>query len=236
LDLDLSEKKSHIIYLKKDKVNFLGFQIWQSPEKILSKKSDVNPYGKKDRVKMNSKLRGACMQIPRTRITFSMNDVLRKLVDKGLVRYKAGKFFPTSYKSVLQYDIANIVLYNKSVFRGLANYYGFAHNWYDAKTLYNYFGRYCTAMTIAHKTKSKITKVFKKYGSELTITDSNNKVIASFGVLSNANFKKNVRQSYVSFSHTTDIEQLLLANLKVAKQHLISWRVLYAAHLLRCII
>ena len=223
LDLDLSEEKSHITYLKKSKANFLGFQIWQSPGKILSKKSDVSPYGKIDRVKMNSKFRGASMQIPRTRITFSMNEVLRKLVDKGLVRYKAGKFFPTSYKSALQYDIANIVLYIKSVFRGLANYYGFAHNWYDAKTLYNYFGRYCTAMTIAHKTKSKVPKVFKKYGSELTVTDSNNKVIASFGVLSNANFKKNVSQSYVSFSSVTDIEQLLLVNLKVAKQHLILW-------------
>jgi group II intron reverse transcriptase/maturase len=223
LDLDLSEEKSHITDLKKSKADFLGFQIWQSPGKILSKKSDVNPYGKIDRVKMNSKFRGASMQIPRTRITFSMDEVLRKLVDKGLVRYKAGKFFPTSYKSALQYDIANIVLYIKSVFRGLANYYGFAHNWYDAKTLYNYFGRYCTAMTIAHKTKSKVPKVFKKYGSELTITDSNNKVIASFGVLSNANFKKNVSQSYVSFSGVKDIEQLLLVNLKVAKQHLILW-------------
>jgi len=221
LDLDLSDEKSHITYLKRDKANFLGFQIWQSPEKMLSKKSDVNPYGKIDRVKMNSKFRGASMQIPRTRITFSMNDVLRKLVDKGLVCYKAGKFFPTSCKSVLQYDIANIVLYNKSVFRGLASYYGFAHNWYDAKTLYNYFGRYCTAMTIAHKTKSKVPKVFKKYGLELTITDRNNKVAASFGVLSNASFKKNVSQSDVFFSHVTDIEQLLLANLKVAKQHLI---------------
>lgn len=223
LDLDLSEEKSHITYLKKSKADFLGFQIWQSPEKIFSEKSDVNPYGKIDRVKMNSKFRGASTQIPRTRITFSMNVLLRKLVDKGFVRYKAGKFFPTSYKPALQYDIANIVLYIKSVFLGLANYYGVAHNWYDAKTLYNYFGRYCTAMTIAHKTKSKVPKVFKKYCSELTITDSNNKVITSFGVLSNANFNKNVSQSYVSFYSVKDIEQLLLVNLKVAKQHLISW-------------
>lgn len=51
LDLDFPEEKSCIIYLKKDKVNFLGFQIWQSPEK-----SDVNFYVKKDRVKINSSL------------------------------------------------------------------------------------------------------------------------------------------------------------------------------------
>lgn len=223
LDLDLSDEKSRITFLKKEKANFLGFQIWQSPSKLLSKKSDVNPLGKLDRVKMSSKFRGATMQIPRIRITFSMNNVLRKLVDKGLVRYKAGKFFPTSFKSALQYDIANIVLYNKAVFRGLANYYGFAHNWYDAKTLYNYYGLYCTAMTIAHKTKSKVPKIFKKYGPELTIRDHNNKTIASYGLLSNSKFKKNVKSSHVSFSDITSVEQLLLANLKVAKQHLIKW-------------
>jgi len=221
LDLDLSDEKSRITFLKKEKANFLGFQIWQSPSKLPSKKSDVNPLGKLDRVKMSSKFRGATMQIPRIRITFSMNDVLRKLVDRGLVRYKAGKFFPTSFKSALQYDIANIVLYNKAIFRGLANYYGFAHNWYDAKTLYNYYGLYCTAMTIAHKTKSKVPKIFKKYEPELTIRDNNNKIIASYGFLSNSKFKKNVKSSHVSFSVITSIEQLLLANLKIAKQHLI---------------
>jgi Type II intron maturase len=221
LDLDLSEEKSRLIFLKKEKAKFLGFQIWQSPSILLSEKADVNPYGKIDRVKINSKFRWVCKQIPRIRITFSMNDVLQKLVDKGFVIYKAGKFFPTSYKSALQYEIANIVSYNKAVFSGLVNYFGFAHNWYDAKILYNYFGRFCTAMTISHKTKSKITKVFKKYGPELNITDSNNKVIASFGVLSNAKFIKKVRNSNGFFPYITDIEQLLLANLRVAKQHLI---------------
>jgi hypothetical protein len=98
LNLDLSDDKTHITYLKKRKAEFLGFQIWQSPAKLLSSKSDINPLGKKDRKNMKSKFRGATMQTPRTRITFSMNKVLRKLVDKGLIRYKAGKFFPTSCK------------------------------------------------------------------------------------------------------------------------------------------
>jgi group II intron reverse transcriptase/maturase len=223
LDLDLSEEKTHITHLKKDKAKFLGFQIWQSPAKLLSKKADVNPLGQIDRVKMDSKFRGATMQTPRLRITFSMEEVLKKLVDKGLVRYKAGKFFPTSYKSALQYDIANIVSYMRTVFRGLANYYGFAHNWYDAKTLYNYFGLYCTAMTIAHKTKSKVSKVFDKYEANLTIKDGKNKIISSYGILTNSNFKKTVSSSRIEFTSVTNIEQLLFANLKIAKQHLIKW-------------
>lgn len=221
LDLDLSEDKSKITYLKKDKAEFLGFQLWQSPETILSSKSDVNPIGKIDRGKMDSKIRGASMQVPRLRITFSMDKVLRKLVDKGLLRFKGGKFFPTSFKSALQYEIPNIVNYLKLVFRGIANYYGFAHNWYDAKSIYNYFGRFCTAMTIAHKTKSKVPKVFKKYGENLTIRDGENKVIAEYGSVSNKTFKNSVKKYPATLP--LDTEVLLRENLRVAKQHLITW-------------
>lgn len=221
LDLDLSEEKTKITYLKKHKAEFLGFQLWQSPSKLLSSKKDINPIGKIDRGKMDSKIRGAVMQVPRLRITFSMDMVLRKLVAKGFLRFKAGKFFPTSFKPALQYDIANIVNYLKVVFRGIVNYYGFAHNWYDAKSIYNYFGRYCAAMTIAHKTKSEVPKVFKKYGNELRITDGDNKIIAKFDVLTNSDFKKKINKS--SYYFPPDVDQLLMENLKIAKQHLIKW-------------
>lgn len=170
---------------------------------------------------MNSKYRAATFQTPRIRITFSMKSVLSKLVDKGLLRYKRGEFYPTSYKAALHYDIANIVNYIRAVFRGLSNYYGFAHNWYDAKTIYNYFGRYCAAMTIAHKTKSKVPKVFKKYGLSLSITNHGNKVIGNFGVLTNATFKRNIKNFVTSNLCVVDVEQLLLANLRIAKKQII---------------
>jgi len=50
-------------------------------------------------------------------------------------------------------------------------------------------------MTIAHKTKSKVPKVFKKYGPNLGITNDKNKVIAYFGILTNAIFKRNIKGS-----------------------------------------
>jgi len=189
LALDLSKEKTKITYLKKNKAKFLGFELWQSPGRLISTKKDINPVGKLDKEGSLLKYRGAVMSVPSLRITFSMNSVLVKCVDLGMVRYKAGKFFPTSYKPALQYDIANITTYLKAVFRGLANYYGYCHNWYDAKTLYNYFGRYCVAMTIAHKTKSKAPAVFKKYGFNLEVTNAKGKIISSYGTLSNAVIK-----------------------------------------------
>lgn len=221
LDLNLSNEKTHITHLKKDKAKFLGFEIWQSRSGIPSSKKDVNPLGKLDKIKMTSKYRGATVQVPRIRITFSMKSVLSKLVDKGLLRYKRGNFFPTSYKAVLHYDISNIVNYISAVFRGLSNYYGFAHNWYDAKTIYNYFGLFCAAMTIAHKTKSKVPKVFKKYGPSLSITNQHNKVIGNFGVLTNAKFKRNIKYADTSNLCVADVEQLLLANLRIAKKQIV---------------
>lgn len=222
LALKLSIEKTKITYLKGDKALFLGFEFWQSTGKLISTKKDVNPLGKIDRNKMSARYRGATMQIPRLRITFSMTAVLSKLVDKGLVRHKGGKFFPTSYKPALQYDIPNIINYLKSVFRGLANYYGYAHNWYDAKTLYNYFGRFCVAMTIAHKTKSKVPKVFQKYGPDLTVLNDKNKPITKFALLTNANFKKDISRAESPMA-VADVEHLLAKHLKIGKMHMISW-------------
>ena len=223
LALDLSKEKTKITYLKKDKAKFLGFEFWQSPARLMSNKKDVNPLGKLDKKGENLRFRGATLQLPRLRITFSMDAVLKKLVVKGLVRYKAGRFFPTSYKPALQYEIANIVRYLKSVFRGLSNYYGAAHNWYDAKTLYNYFGKFCVAMTIAHKTKSKTPKIFKKYGDSLKIMNDDNKVISEYGSLSNATFKNMSVSQFSNVDPSPDIERLLFKHLKLAKYSVIHW-------------
>jgi group II intron reverse transcriptase/maturase len=219
LSLNLSKEKIKITYLKKDKAKFLGFELWQSTSRILSVKKDVKPKGIMDREGKNLKYRAATMHVPRLRITFSMNSVLVKLVDKGLVRYKDDKFFPISYKAALQYDVSNIITYLKAVFRGLANYYGYCHNWYDAKTLFNYYGKYCVAMTIAHKTKSKVSKVFAKHGDELKVIDAKGKVISFYGFLSNADIKRKSVNDFINNDALPSVENLLFKHLKLAKTH-----------------
>jgi len=193
-DLDLSIDKTYIVNLKKKKVKFLGFDIWQTPFNIIFSKKEVNPLKSIDQIKIiSTTFRGVACQAPRVRITFAMQSVLNELVNKGLICYKNGKFYPTSYKGGLFYTIPDIVAYISAVFLGLSIYYGSTHNWYDARSLYNYFGVYCAAMTIAHKTKTKISKVFKKYSIGLLITDENNKKIAEFGSLPRVEFKRNIK-------------------------------------------
>ena len=166
--------------------------------------------------KKNLKIQGVVLQAPKLRITFCMGRVLQKLVDKGFVRYKAGNFFPVSYKPVLQYDIAYIIQYLKTIFRCLSSYYGHSSNWYDAKTLYNYFGKFCVAMTIAHKTKSKASKVFKKYGNDLKVIGAKGKIIVRYGSLSNVDFNKNYSHYFKMQPFVTE-EHLFFKCLKLAK-------------------
>jgi RNA-directed DNA polymerase len=217
LALDLAKKKIKITHLKKNKVEFLGFQLWQLPKKNLSVKKDFSSLNVLNKNGKGLKFRRATFQIPRLRITFSMDTVLKKLADKGFVRYKNGKFFPTSYKPALQYNIARIVQYLKAIFLDVACYYRAAHNWYDAKTLYNYFGKFCVAMTIAHKTKSKVPKIFKKYGNAIEVQDANNQIIVKFGSLSNSMFNEKFICSRYKRKTSFNIENFLFNHLKLSK-------------------
>jgi len=140
-----------------------------------------------------------------------------------LARIKNGKFFPTSYKSILQNDIPQIVKYLSAVFRGICNYYCFSDNYYDTHTIYNYYGKYCTAMTIAHKTKSKISKIFKKYGVNITILNENNEKLVYFGKYKSDKLKKqlhNLRNLPVKYLYK-NVQDILNNNLKFAKMSIV---------------
>lgn len=220
LALSLSDRKTTITNLKKNSIKFLGFDFWQGSPFYFSTKKDINPLGKIDRIKMNSKFRGAIVPKTRLKVTFDLKSKLRELIDKGFARYKHNAIIPCSYKPALQYDNANIVNYLSSVFRGLANYYRIADNWWDAKSMYNYFGLYCTAMTLAHKSKSKISKIFKKYGKNLNIT-KDGRIVARFKLVTNSSFRKANNYNVVDIS--PDVTQLILKNLKLAKMSVIKY-------------
>lgn len=73
-------------------------------------------------------------------------------------------------------------------------------------------------MTLAHKSKSKTSKIFKKYGKSINIT-RNNKTIASFDSLTNSSFRK--VNNFKDVEVSPDVTQLILRNLKLAKLSLV---------------
>mgnify|MGYP002259866197 CR=1 FL=1 len=217
LSFTLSTTKTKIIHLRRKKANFIGFNIWQSPCLLTSKK-DINPLGRIDK-KYNSKYRGAVKSRLRIRITFPVSKVLFELRSKGFVKINNnGKFIPTSFKPALSFEIPNIIKFIHSVFIGIANYYSFSDNWYDAKSLVNYYGKFCAAMTIGHKTKMNISKVFKKYGDSLVIKSDNKKVLASWQPYNIENFNsKRFRKNLSSINPERDIHSLIIKNLRIGK-------------------
>lgn len=75
-------------------------------------------------------------------------------------------------------------------------------------------------MTLAHKTKSKTPKIFKKYGNELTLKDQKGKIIATFGKYEGKSFKHQ-RFNRKDVVIKRDIQHLLLDNLRVARKHMV---------------
>ena len=78
-------------------------------------------------------------------------------------------------------------------------------------------------MTLAHKTKSKTPKIFKKYGQALTLKAENGLVIANYGQSTLESFKKQ-RWNRKKHIQGRDVGELLKSNLRIAKMHMIRWR------------
>ena len=103
------------------------------------------------------------------RINCNKRYLLEKLAEKGFVIKKGNKFRPTSYKPALELPLPHIVQAIQSIFQAIARYYGFADNYWVMNSLFQHYGRICCAATIAHKTRSTLGKVFKKYGLNLEV-------------------------------------------------------------------
>ena len=103
------------------------------------------------------------------RINCNKRDILEKLAEKGFVIKKGNKFRPTSYKPALELPLPHIVQAIQRIFQGIAHYYGFADNYWVMNSLFQHYGRICCATTIAHKTRSTLGKVLKKYGPNIEV-------------------------------------------------------------------
>lgn len=221
LGLVLAEEKIKITYLKKKKANFLGFQISQFSDSLSPSKKDNNFTEKLNRTKINLKLKLPLLRTSRLRITFSMDKTLKKLANKNMVRFKHGKYVPTSYTLMLHFQITNIVYAIRMFFRRISEYYRCADNGSSVKSLYNYFGRYIVAMIIAHKIKSKIPKVFKKYGDDVCIIDNKDNPLVEFGSLIDTKFKKKFFKKLILTP--SGVDRLLADGLKWVKTPMVIW-------------
>lgn len=124
-------------------------------------------------------------------IIMPISKVKNKLFEMGFLKKHAQQLSPTRCGRLIHHDLYRIVDYYNSIYRGICGYYHVAMNRALLSRIH-YFLKYSCALTIANKMKLKTkAKVFKKYGSDLTIEKRGRKI--SFV---QSNFWKTIKKNY----------------------------------------
>lgn len=78
----------------------------------------------------NIKVKNKTRRVPSGNLwmTAPVPELTKKLVDKGILKVKEGKWVPRSISSLIPLEIKNIILRYNSIIRGILNYYSFVDN------------------------------------------------------------------------------------------------------------
>lgn len=166
----LDPKKTQIINLKSGKASFLGYEIFLPRNMKLVK---YKVAGGKQTVRR---------QTPMLRFHVPLDNILRRLKERGYITYKDNKPRPISKSGYSPLEDHVIVRHFSSVWRGLFNFYSGATNWSHLQYIHYLLHMSC-AMTLAHRHRSTSSKIFKKHGKRLEIlnqTENPPKILAYF--------------------------------------------------------
>jgi hypothetical protein len=152
LKLTLHPDKTFIRHFRSEGTHFLGIDI--GPLYTGEKPVTLHNHGKKYRI------------TPRLPMKLNIKKLFKRLFDRGFVKWDRNKqiYVGIAYSRLQNLDIADIIRYYNSVFRGLWNYYCFVDN---RSNLHNVWWalQMSLAYTISRKNRmTRIHKVFKQYG------------------------------------------------------------------------
>jgi hypothetical protein len=169
LKLNLNLEKTKITHARDDSAHFLGTDVKITPLETTQKRPLRIVTRGNSTFRMKSNTRPLLMA--------PIKKLVDKLTEKGFAR-NGGK--PTRSARLLHFDTNQIVNHFKQIWLGLSVYYSFADN-YGALGRIHYILKYSCVLTLASKLKLKTAKrVFIKFGKDIFIRDSDNKIIASF--------------------------------------------------------
>ena len=159
LKLQLNEEKTCIIHLATEKARFLGYDFKSATSRLRRRnlQDKGSPHNVKQTVATGS--RNITLLVP-----------LQEISGK-LQKYMAGGQ-PTSMAGFINQPIGHIIEHYNGVMRGWYNYYQLAEN-VGRLNYARYILQYSLAKTIAHKERSSVSKVFRKYGKDITFTKPN---------------------------------------------------------------
>lgn len=150
IGLTVSQTKTKITNLNNSKALFLGVEL---------SRSNVTKFAR-DRLSSSTK------RVARNiRLTAPLDRIIKKLTETGFIV----KNKPAPRFLWLHYSHDQIIYLYNSVFRGILNYYSFAHNYSNVVSLLNHILKQSAAKLLAAKFKlGTRAKVFAKFGPSLT--------------------------------------------------------------------
>ena len=157
LKLTLSEEKTCITNARTQEAFFLGTTLKIGNGGKAKVKQMTNWTGKT--FKRRTTGWETVMKAPLSRL-------VKRLSDRGFCT-KEGEPIPKSGWAFL--DAEQIVSLYSSVNRGIQNYYRFADNWGQLNRV-QYILQYSLAKTLARKYQISMTKIFKRFGKQMTIS------------------------------------------------------------------
>jgi retron-type reverse transcriptase len=217
LALTLSPEKSTITDIRLTSALFLGhtINIDTSSKITIIRPNSSRPKGMLTPRKLfRKRTTGSYVDIgiPKERI-------LKKLELQGFCQCNG---YPVSNKKLTPYEDKVIVSTFDARLRGLLNYYSGTG---DTNTKYriHYIMRFSCAKTLAHKHKTTIRKIFKKYGSYLTVKsirrNPKNKKTSTTSV--SIIRKPDIERKWQTGKEHKDPEKIILASLQ--RSRLYSW-------------
>lgn len=159
--LEFNKGKTKITHFREDFISFLGTKIKQ-PGNVLNKPVRLKKVSGQERY---TKARVT----PQVIFYAPIKEIIKKLVTKGIFKWanKGRQIRGTRLGWMVNMDHTDIVKYYSQVVRGYWNYYSFADNLYNLRSLMWYVRHSC-ALTLASKFKLRTAaQVYKKFGKSL---------------------------------------------------------------------
>ena len=209
LKIELSQEKTKLAHISKEKVSFLGFNFW-SP-----KPKEPLFTVKKKRIKQ-IKQRASNVRI---RIEAPYEELRNKMIDKKLITIKKNKNWRiNAVTHWIHYTHKEIIYKYNWIINGYLNYYSFVDNKIIFHKLIGFILRHSCALTLSRKYKlGSLKKTFKRFGKLLRSKEENGYKPAELNIPDN--FKKN-RDTFKIGAMKNVIDPLKITSWNVSTHHL----------------
>lgn len=196
LDLELSPEKTRITHAGKEKVQFLGYDIYSSTPK--------ESFFAKGHVKKRASHVSIYIDAPYRKLK-------EQLIEENILVEKNGKWLINAVTHWLNYNHAEILYRYNWMINGYLNYYSHVNNFNIFHKLIGLVLRHSCAITLGRKLKlDSRKKVFKKFGKNLEEPTTKLKLSIP------DNFKSNIK----NYKITTKSDPLKILKWVIRTQHL----------------